>query len=268
LSVPSRTVLITGATGGIGAALAAEYAEPGHTLLLQGRDAGALRALGESCGRRGAQVRLLPHDLADAAGWMQALARADAETPVDLAFMNAGVAATTANGLEPWPDVQAMLDVNLRAGIGSVSVLAPGMCRRGAGHLVLVGSLSAWVGMPLSPTYCATKAGLKAYAEAMRGALAPAGVAVTLVQPGFVHTPMSQRFAAPKPFMVSADAAARHIRRALRHRPARVAFPGLLSLGMQGLALLPVDLAQAVLRRLGYGAGGQPGGQPGGSGRG
>ena len=254
------TVLITGASGGIGQALADCYAAPGCTLVLHGRDPQRLQVLAQRCRERGARTDVLEHDLADSAGWMARLSTYCADTPIDLALLCAGVAGTPADGLDPWDGVQAMLDVNLRAAMATVSVLAAPMGRRGHGQIALIGSLAAHVGMPLSPAYCASKAGLKAYGEAMRSVLAPHGVALTVVLPGFVETAMSDRYPAPKPFMVSAPQAARRIQSALRRNPARIAFPQPLAFGMWALGSLPPAWAQWLLRRLGYGVD-KPGGR-------
>lgn len=249
-------VLITGSTGGLGQALARRYAAPGRVLLLHGRDPARLHAIGEQCRARGARVRLLEHDLTDASGWADRLAALPEAAAIDLALINAGVASTTvAGGFEDAASVQAMLDVNLRAAITTASALAAPMRVRRAGQIALVSSLAAWVGMAVSPTYCATKAGLKAYGEAMRAALAPDGVSVTVVLPGFFESPMSERYPAPRPSMLSADEAAQRIERGLRRRPARISFPIGLTLGMRLLAVMPADFAQSILRLAGQGGG-------------
>ena len=249
-----RTVLITGATSGIGLSLALQYAQPGTTLVLHGRDDAMLDAVAAACRQQGATTKTLLHDLGDHVGWMEKLAHHCATTPVDLALVNAGVAHTSVHGIEPWEDVQHMLDVNLRAAMATVTVLAAAMCQRGSGQIALVSSLAAYVGLPLTPAYCASKAGLKAYGEAMRGRLAPYGVGVCVVMPGFVKTGMSDRFAAAKPSMVSSEWAARRIQRGLLRNPARLAFPQPLALGMWCLSVLPPSWSQFILGRLGYAA--------------
>jgi short-subunit dehydrogenase len=251
---PTR-VLITGATGGIGQALARYYAEAGHSLLLHGRDPDRLESLAQRCREHGAEVQTLCVDLARAdqlAPWRASLA---ALPPPDLVIVNAGVTSNIgADGAgESWDAIDRTLQVNQIAAMATVDALLPAMRRRGSGQIVLISSLSAWYGLPLTPAYCASKAAIKAYGEALRGWLAPEGVQVNVVLPGFVDTGMSARFPGPRPFMWSPDKAARYIARGLARNPVRISFPFPLNLGMWGLALLPAGLSQRLLQWLGYG---------------
>lgn len=245
-------VLVTGASGGLGGALALEYAETGRILILHGRDAGRLERLAAQCEARGAETMTLVLDLAEAGRAREALERLVAVTPVDLAIVNAGVASTRGAGDEAWEDIERVLDVNVRGAIATVNALVPHMVGRGRGQIALVSSLSAYHGLAVSPAYCASKAALKAYGEAMRGWLAPRGVAVSVVLPGFVETPMSERFPAATPFMVTAGDAARRIRRGLARNRARIAFPQPLALASWLLAVLPASWAGRLARWSGY----------------
>lgn len=251
-----RSILITGATGAIGSALASDYAAPGRTLVLQGREPPVLKELARRCEARGASVQIRAVDLrsrADLQAWVDELALQPAP---DLAVLNAG--ATSSIGErgegEAWESIAAVLDVNLKAAIALTEALLPAMRRRGRGQIALISSLSAYFGLPVTPAYCASKAGLKAYGEALRGWLAAEGIAVNVVMPGFVDSAMSRRFPGPKPFMLSPEEAARRIRRGLAGNRARIAFPWPLSAGMWWLAVLPPALSFAILRLLGYGA--------------
>ena len=113
-------------------------------------------------------------------------------------------------------------------------------------------SLAAYYGLPLTPSYSASKAALKAYGEAMRGLLAADGLGVTVVMPGFVETPMERRFPGPKPFLWSAPRAARVIRRRLRANPARISFPFPLDFGAWITAVLPAAVSQRLIALMGY----------------
>jgi short-subunit dehydrogenase len=185
--------------------------------------------------------------------WLDALMQ---RCPVDLAIINAAV--TSNIGLdgagEDWNDVEAVIDVNIRAALATVEALLPGMRRRRRGQIALISSLSAYFGLPLTPSYCASKAALKAYGEALRGWLAAEGIAVNVVLPGFVETAMSQRFPGPKSFIVTPERAAQIIKRGLAHNQARISFPFPLNLGLWCLAVLPSAFSLAILKALGYGA--------------
>ena len=249
------TVLITGATGGIGAALARCYAAAGRTLILHGRDAARLAALARDCEARGARVVSTSFDLRDGAASVAALRQLSGAHTIELAIVNAGVSSMIGRGeeVENWETARAVLAVNLDGALATVAGVLPEMRRRGAGQIALVSSLEAYIGMPVTPVYSASKAALKVYGEALRGWLAPQGIQVNVVLPGFVRTPMSDRYTAAKPWMMSPERAAVLIRRGLERNRARTAFPRVLAWGMWWLSVLPPSLSQRILRALGYG---------------
>ncbi|MGA2189090.1 MAG: SDR family NAD(P)-dependent oxidoreductase [Steroidobacteraceae bacterium] len=249
------TVLITGATGGIGGALARCYAGAGRTLILHGRDPTRLGAVARACESCGARVVCLAFDLCDAAGAESALRTLSEGYAIDLAIINAGVSRMIGAGeeVESWEIAKAVLAVNLDGAIASIAGVLPEMRRRGHGQIAVISSLEAYFGLPVTPTYCASKAALKAYGEALRGWLAPQGIAVNVVLPGFVRTAMSDGFLGPKPWMLSPDRAALLIRRGLERNRARIAFPRVLAWGMWWLAVLPASWSQWLVRVLGYG---------------
>ncbi len=248
-------ILITGATSGIGAALAREYAAPGRTLIVHGRDAARLSAIADECRARGARVVPFALDLADAAATEAAFKKLSQDEPIDLAIVNAGASRVSAAGenIYSWEAAREVLAVNVDAAIATVTGVLPGMRRRGKGQIALVSSLAAYFGLPRTPVYCASKAALKAYGEALRGALAPMGIRVSVILPGFVSTPMSATFTWPKPGMISADRAAQYIREGLERNRARIQFPALLAHGSWWLTVLPPAVSARIVRALGYG---------------
>lgn len=247
---PSRTIVLTGASSGIGAALAAEFAAPGVRLALSGRETGRLAAVAEICRAKGATVETAVLDVRDRPALHAWLATTDDAGPVDVLVANAGVTA----GLGPRgrresdADVRRQVEVNLLGSIDTVNGLVERMRARRAGQIVLVASVAGIRGYPAMPTYSATKAGIIAYGDAIRGWLRPQGVTVTVVCPGFVTSPMSARHKGAKPFEVSVERAATLIARGVARRKAVVAFPLPLALGSHLTRLMPAAMADFFMR--------------------
>lgn len=249
-----RRILITGATGAIGGALAKVYAAPGVELHLHGRNEAKLAAVAGRCTALGAIVlteRLDVRDTATLRHWLDAICATQA---LDLVVVNAGMNTNigpTGEG-EPWDEVEALLDTNLKATMAIVHAVLPAMRRCGRGQIALVSSLAGYFGLPVTPAYCASKAGVKAYGEALRGWLAPEGIRVNVIMPGYVESPMCEAMPGPKPFLWQPARAARFIRRGLESDKARISFPFPLNLGTWFLAVLPAAVSLRILSLLGY----------------
>jgi len=248
-------VLITGATGGIGSALALEYARAGsQTLILQGRNAERLHALAASCTAHGTHVITQTLDVRDHEMLMQWLTRISRAHPLDLVIANAGVNIHMGEQGEAWDDVARLLDVNVKAVFATVHGVLPAMRAHRRGQIALVSSLAAWRGLPETPSYSASKAALKVYGEAMRDALAAEGVRINVIMPGYVASSMCFAMPGPKPFLWPADKAAHAIRLGLAANRARISFPFPLNLGCFLLSVLPPAVSGRILKWLGYGA--------------
>jgi short-subunit dehydrogenase len=228
-----RHILITGASSGIGAALARQHAEPGVLLTLMGRSRERLDDVSASCEARGAEARGVSIDVRDAAGLEKALLAADAAQAIDILIANAGIGGPRSlagrHGEAP-EAAREVAEVNFLGVVNTVSVLAPRFSQRGRGQIVIVSSLAAAAPVPLAPTYAGSKAGVSAYARSLRILMRDAGVRVTLVLPGFVETPMSRDLPGPKPGILPAEAAARIIAEGIRAGKAEIAFPWSLRL--------------------------------------
>jgi short-subunit dehydrogenase len=247
-------VLITGATGAIGSALARAYAAPGRTLILHGRNVERLSAISRECEALGAKVETKALDLRDTNALTDWLEEVSSRLAVDLAIVNAGAINVLRPGetRESREDAERVMAVNVGASLATVAALLPPMRKRGQGQIALVSSLLAWFGLPVAPAYSASKAALKSYGEALRGPLAKEGVRISVVLPGFVKSDMSDELNVPKPFMVTPEDAARRIARGLEKNAARISFPFPLNLGCWFLSTLPTGLAQWMLTLLGF----------------
>lgn len=245
-------ILITGASSGIGAAVALRYAAPGVSLSLWGRDAARLAAVAARAREAGASVAIVAVDIADSAEAVRLAEAADDAEPFDVAILAAGRGGVRAAGqlTEDAGEVVLITAVNLAAPAAMASALAGRMAARGSGRIALIGSTAAFFPLPQAPAYSASKAGLAVFASALRLAVQSRGVSITLVSPGFVDTPMSQGLRTAKPFLISADKAAGLIVAAVQRRTRHVILPWQFALLPLISWLVPVFLRDRILLRL------------------
>ena len=225
---PWQSVVLTGASGGIGRALAAELAGPDIAMLLIGRNIGRLDAAAEAARARGAgPVETAAIDVTDASSLAARLLAFDDAHPVDLVVANAGISAGRPPGgvIEPAGTLGRLVEINLMGTAHTVEPLLPRFLRRARGRIAIMGSLAGLRPLPDMPAYSATKVALRAWGTSLRGALGPKGVGVTVVSPGFVTSPMSARHRGPRPFEMTAERAALLIRRGLEREQPLITFP-------------------------------------------
>lgn len=241
-------VLITGASSGIGAALARIYAGPGRNLTVLGRDRDRLEAVSEDARAAGATVLAASVDVTDPGAMAEALRRAEATRPLDLVIANAGISG--GRGGDPAARAREIFRVNVEGVVNTIEPAWPAMIARGRGHLALVSSLAGFRGMPSAPVYCASKAAVRVYGEGLSARLRAAGVRVSIVCPGFVETPLTASNPFPMPMIMSADAAATRIKTGLEAGRTLIAFPRRLHLAVRLIALLPGGLTDPWLARV------------------
>jgi short-subunit dehydrogenase len=248
---PARSILITGASSGIGRALALEYARPGVSLALIGRNKDRLAAAAASARGRGAEVEIGLLDVRDQARLALWIVERNARRPFDLAVANAGITTGLApSAIREDPQaVRAVLGANLIGVLNTVEPLIAPMCARGRGQLAFVGSMAGLRGLPYAPAYSAAKAAVHAYAESLRGRLEPRGVRVSLIIAGFVKTPLNEGIEAVKPFEVTDAQAAKIIRRGLDRGKAVIAFPWQLYMAARLARFMPVRMVDKILAR-------------------
>jgi short-subunit dehydrogenase len=247
----AKNILITGASSGIGAALARIYAAPANRLVLWGRNEERLTATAEACHARGAAVETACFDLTDFNLFVRALETADTEKPLDLAIFNAGLGGSVPRdrAAQDARAAEKMAGVNFTAPVVGANLLAERMAQRGRGRIVLIGSVAAFFPLPMAPLYSASKAGLALFAEALRLRLRKSGVGVTMVSPGFVDTPMSRGLKEPRPFLIGADAAAAIIARKVEQGARHIVIPWQFAVICFAARLIPRPIMRAVLSR-------------------
>ena len=249
----SMRVLITGASSGIGKALALDYAAAGADVVALGRDEARLEAVIEACRALGVEARAFALSVEDTAGMKETILSADAERPLDIVIANAGsggrAALAGAMG-EGDAAAETLIQVNLRGVLNTIRPIVPAMVARRRGRIGIVSSLAGLRGLPDSPVYSATKAAARVYGEALRPLLRPYGITVSIILPGYVDTEMSRSLPFAKPMLLSPEAMARKIRRGMEKGKPRIVAPVPVGLVMQALSLLPVSIADPLLERL------------------
>jgi NADP-dependent 3-hydroxy acid dehydrogenase YdfG len=244
-----RTLLITGASSGIGKALALEYARGGSRMALCARRDAELADVGKEVRELGGDAICIKLDVRDVDAVAEAVRRADRELgSLDMVVANAGRGDTKLSTRMTWDDVGPVLDVNVRGALATLVAAIPVMVAQKGGHLVGVSSLAGIRGLPTSAAYSASKAALSTFLESLRIDLAPVGIRVTDVQPGFVATPINEHADYPMPFRWPVGKAARHIARRLERAPAMVAFPWQLVIATRIARVLPAWMYDRAVR--------------------
>jgi len=244
------SILITGASSGIGAALAHAYAAPGMQLFLSGRNKTRLDDAAAGCSARGAIVQTAVLDVVDRSGMAEWVRQCAARAPLDLVIANAGVSAGTGRTDESAEQTRTIFAVNWDGVINTVMPAIDAMRPSGRGQVAIMSSLAAFRGFPGAPAYCASKAAVRIWGEALREELRPAGIRVSVVCPGYVESRMTAANDFPMPLLMTAERAAAIIRRGLERDCARIAFPWPTYFGAWLLGVLSPTITDPLMRRL------------------
>jgi short-subunit dehydrogenase len=247
-----NVILITGASSGIGAALARHYAGYGHHLILCARRGDKLDALARECRRAGAsEVTAKSIDVCDAGAMRDWLIAQDETSPIDLVIANAGVSGGTGDSSDGEDEAQArqIFAINLDGVLNTIHPLLPRMRERGHGQIALMSSLAAFSGWAGAPAYSASKAAVRIYGEALRGTYASCGIKVNVILPGFVRTPMTDVNPYPMPFIMDTPQAAQRIAAGLDRNKARIALPFVMYWLAYVISIMPGWLVPKVTAR-------------------
>lgn len=245
---PFRSILITGASSGLGAALAEAYAAPGVFLHLGARRGDLLAQIAGACRARGAEVGIASIDVGDAAAMEAWVVGADDGRPLDLVIANAGISGGTSGGQESAQQTRDIFRINVDGVLNTVLPVLPRMAARGAGQIGIMASLAGHRGFPGAPAYCASKAAVKVWGEGLRGEMAESGVGVSVIMPGFVTTPMTAVNDFPMPFLMPVEQAAKIVQRGLAANGARIAFPWPMAAIAWAIGALSPALTDRLLR--------------------
>lgn len=251
--MPALRVVITGASSGLGAALARHYAKRGATLGLLARREDELRRLAASLP---GETLVYPADVTEASALAEAAAdfigRAGAP---DRVIANAGISVgTLTREAADVPVFQRVFAVNVLGMVNTFSPFIGPMCAAGGGTLAGIASVAGLRGLPGSGAYCASKAAAIAYLESLRGELRGTGVKVVTVAPGYVRTPMTDVNDYPMPFLLEVDDAVRRIARVIEAGRSYAVVPWQMAIVARLMRMLP----NAVFDRLASRSGRKP----------
>jgi short-subunit dehydrogenase len=242
----TKRAIITGASSGIGAALARELSKRGWSLALLARRGDLLDQLKlelrESCS--------LVCDVTDLAAVRDAVLKGEQLLggPFDLAVANAGISVPTWATKFNVDDAERIMRVNVFGMFYLFDAVVPSMIERKSGRFVGIASIAGLRGLPSGSVYSASKAAMQNFLEASRVELAPAGVGVTIVNPGWVDTPIIDKYKGAVPFLVSAPKAARIIADGIERGKKVVEFPLPMSLLMRTIRFMPNAIYDRALR--------------------
>lgn len=244
------SILITGASSGIGRALAVAYARPGVTLFLGGRSEERLQAAVADCVGRGAKVISAAIDVTDSTAMQEWITAADEAAPLDLVVANAGISLGAPLEYDLGRHTAETFAVNLNGVFNTIHPAVTVMRRRKRGQIAIMSSLAGYFGLAGSPAYSSSKVAVRAYGEALRGLLRPEGIAVNVICPGFIETHMTARNRFPMPFLMKSDKAAEIIRRGLADNRGRIAFPFPMLAMVRMLQTMPASWLDFLMRKI------------------
>ena len=247
----SPIVLLTGASSGIGAALAVELARARKArIALLARREEMLAEVVRQIIDAGGEAIAFPCDVVDAEAVAEVVAQVSEQFgPIDIAIANAGVGSAMGVSDLSYETIRHVMDVNYHGTATLLAAVIPGMVERGSGQIAAVSSIAGYRGLRRSGPYCASKAAVSTLLESLRLELAPLGIGVTAIHPGFVKTPMTDKNKFPMPFMVPVEKAARIISVGLWKRRREINFPWQMVLMVKLLRLVPGWLFDRMMAR-------------------
>lgn len=239
-----KIVFLTGASSGIGEGIALELAAKGAVVGLVARREDMLLDLAARCEAAGGTARYFACDVTDAEALQTAADEFRREfAHIDVMIANAGVSGNDqeTRAYEP-AAVKHLIDINLLGAVNGIHAVVPQMLERGSGHLVAVSSLAGFRGLPKSAAYSASKAGMTAFFESVRLDVKHKGIDVTIIQPGFIKTPLTSGRKHRMPYLMELDDAIPLFLRAIEKKKKFAAFPWQLATIVRAGKLMPAWL--------------------------
>jgi len=250
----NKIIFLTGASSGIGEALAIALAKRGATLGLVARREELLKALADKCKQSGGQARYFAVDVTDAKAIAEAADSLRNEFGrIDVLIANAGIGGNNSETRNfNAQAVTEVININLLGAVNAVAAVLPAMLENKSGQLVAISSLAGFRGLPKSAAYSASKAGMTAFFESVRLDVQDKGIDVTIIQPGFIKTPLTSGRANKMPFLMELEDSIPHFINAIERRKKFAAFPWQLATIVRLARFFPASLYDKIAKRASF----------------
>jgi short-subunit dehydrogenase len=239
-------IVITGASSGLGEALALRYASDKNQLVLIARRVDRLIDVAQRCRDKGAEVETIIADINDF-GRMREIGTHLCEKPIDRIILNAGVSVGHSGGVTPFEDFERLFKTNFLSIHALLEPIIPKLMEQKSGEIVFISSLASLFTMPTSIAYSSSKRALNAYAEGLHYQLKPYGITVMTIMPGFIDSEMTQKNRFKMPFLMSTEVGIARITHAIERKKIRYAFPIRFYLMIRIVSLFPQSLRDKIV---------------------
>ena len=244
-------IIITGASSGLGEALALYYANEKHHLTLIARREERLNDVAQRCHAKGAEIEMIIADVNDFERMGEIGIRL-CEKPIDRIILNAGVSVGHSGGVTPFEDFESLFKTNFLSVHALLEPIIPKLIEQKRGEIVFISSLASLFTMPTSIAYSSSKRALNAYAEGLHYQLRSHGINVMTIMPGFIESEMTQKNRFKMPFLMSTERGVARITHAIERKKIRYAFPFRFALMIRVVSLFPQPLRDFIVHFLNF----------------
>lgn len=244
-----KNILITGASSGLGKELAIQFATRGVVLFLTARDENKLLNTIKICESKNATVYYRILDIKNKEDLKNWILECDKIRNIDLVIANAGISAGTANGNESSEQVYDIFGTNIYGVLNTIEPIIPKMIGRRRGQIAIISSMSAFIGMPSCPAYSSSKACVLAYGQGLRGYLKNYNIGVSIVCPGFIKTPLTDKNNFKMPLITTTEKASKKIISGLSKNQGLIVFPIIMYIFLKMLRILPFSWTNYILSK-------------------